>query len=75
MMRNRRLKKILNFTYELRDCFTDYLDDINDYFKDDQNKKNHEELYQKVNNLNNNIDDLMLKYGYVKVEESKENEC
>lgn len=74
-MKNREIKKILNFTDDLRNIFTDYLYVVNDYFENDKNKEKHVELYQQVRILNNNINNLMIKYGYKKVEESKENEC
>ncbi len=74
-MKNREIKKILNFTDDLRNIFTDYLYVVNDYFEDDKNKEEHVELYQQVRILNNNINNLMIKYGYKEVEESKENEC
>ncbi len=74
-MKNREIKKILNFTDDLRNIFTDYLYVVNDYFEDDKNKEEHVDLYQQVRILNNNINNLMIKYGYKKVEESKENEC
>lgn len=74
-MKNREIKKILNFTDDLRNIFTDYLYVVNDYFEIDKNKEKHVELYQQVRILNNNINNLMIKYGYKKVEESKENEC
>lgn len=74
-MKNREIKKILNFTDDLRNIFTDYLYVVNDYFEDDKNKEEHIALYQQARILNNNINNLMIKYGYVKVEESKENEC
>ena len=74
-MKNREIKKILNFTDDLRNMFTDYLYVVNDYFENDKKKEEHVELYQQVRILNNNINNLMIKYGYKKVEESKENEC
>lgn len=74
-MKNREIKKILNFTDDLRNIFTDYLYVVNDYFEDDKNKEEHVELYQQVRILNNNINNLMIKYGYKEIEESKENEC
>lgn len=74
-MKNREIKKILNFTDDLRNIFTDYLYVVNDYFEDDKNKEKHVELYQQVRILNNNINNLMIKYGYKEIEESKENEC
>ena len=74
-MKNREIKKILNFTDDLRNIFTDYLYVVNDYFENDKNKEEHVELYQQVRILNNNINNLMIKYGYKKVEESKEYEC
>lgn len=74
-MKNREIKKILNFTDDLRNIFTDYLYVVNDYFENDKNKEEHVELYQQVRILNNNINNLMIKYGYKEVEESKENEC
>lgn len=74
-MKNREIKKILNFTDDLRNIFTDYLYVVNDYFEDDKNKEEHVDLYQQVRILNNNINNLMIKYGYKEVEESKENEC
>lgn len=74
-MKNREIKKILNFTDDLRNIFTDYLYVVNDYFENDKKKEEHVELYQQVRILNNNINNLMIKYGYKKVEESKENEC
>lgn len=74
-MKNREIKKILNFTDDLRNIFTDYLYVVNDYFENDKNKEKHVELYQQVRILNNNINNLMIKYGYKEVEESKENEC
>ena len=73
-MKNREIKKILNFTDDLRNIFTDYLYVVNDYFESDKNKEEHVELYQQVRILNNNINNLMIKYGYKEVEESKENE-
>ena len=74
-MKNREIKKILNFTDDLRNIFTDYLYVVNDYFESDKNKEEHVDLYQQVRILNNNINNLMIKYGYKEVEESKENEC
>lgn len=74
-MKNREIKKILNFNDDLRNIFTDYLYVVNDYFENDKKKEEHVELYQQVRILNNNINNLMIKYGYKKVEESKENEC
>ena len=74
-MKNREIKKMLNFTDDLRNIFTDYLYFVNDYFEDDKNKEEHVELYQLVRILNNDINNLMIKYGYKEVEESKENEC
>ena len=74
-MKNREIKKILNFTDDLRNIFTDYLYVVNDYFEYDKNKEKHVELYQQVRILNNNINNLMIKYGYKEIEESKENEC
>lgn len=74
-MKNREIKKILNFTDDLRNIFTDYLYVVNDYFEYDKNKEKHVELYQQVRILNNNINNLMIKYGYKEVEEIKENEC
>ena len=74
-MKNREIKKILNFTNDLRNIFTDYLYVVNDYFESDKNKEEHVELYQQVRILNNNINNLMIKYGYKEIEESKENEC
>ena len=74
-MKNREIKKILNFTDDLRNIFTDYLYVVNDYFENDKKKEEHVELYQQVRILNNNINNLMIKYGYKEVEESKENEC
>ena len=74
-MKNREIKKILNFTDDLRNIFTDYLYVVNDYFENDNNKEKHVELYQQVRILNNNINNLMIKYGYKDVEEIKENEC
>lgn len=73
-MKNREIKKILNFTDDLRNIFTDYLYVVNDYFEDDKNKEEHVELYQQVRILNNNINNLMIKYSYKEIEESKENE-
>ena len=74
-MKNREIKKILNFTDDLRNIFTDYLYILNNYFENDKNKEEHVELYQQVRILNNNINNLMIKYGYKEVEEIKENEC
>ncbi|MCI5543847.1 MAG: hypothetical protein MR405_08065 [Mollicutes bacterium] len=74
-MKNREIKKILNFTDDLINIFTDYLYVVNDYFENDKNKEKHVELYQQVRILNNNINNLMIKYGYKEVEEIKENEC
>mgnify|MGYP004477429333 FL=1 len=74
-MKNREIKKILNFTDDLRNIFTDYLYVVNDYFENDKNKEKHVELYQQIRILNNNINNLMIKYGYKRIEESKENEC
>ena len=74
-MKNREIKKILNFTDDLRNIFMDYLYVVNDYFENDKNKEKHVELYQQVRILNNNINNLMIKYGYKEVEEIKENEC
>ena len=74
-MKKREIKKILNFTDDLRNIFTDYLYVVNDYFENDKNKEKHVELYQQIRILNNNINNLIIKYGYKKVEESKENEC
>lgn len=74
-MKNREIKKILNFTDDLRNIFTDYLYVVNDYFENDKNKEKHVDLYQQVRILNNNINNLMIKYGYKEVEEIKENEC
>lgn len=74
-MKNREIKKVLNFTDDLRNIFTDYLYVVNDYFENDKNKEKHVELYQQVRILNNNINNLMIKYGYKEVEEIKENEC
>lgn len=74
-MKNREIKKILNFTDDLRNIFTDYLYVVNDYFENDKNKEKHVELFQQVRILNNNINNLMIKYGYKDVEEIKENEC
>lgn len=74
-MKNREIKKMLNFTDDLRNIFTGYLYVVNDYFENDKNKEEHVELYQQVRILNNNINNLMIKYGYKKVEESKEYEC
>ena len=74
-MKNREIKKILNFTDDLRNIFTDYLYVVNDYFENDKNKEKHVELYQQARILNNNINNLMIKYGYKEVEEIKENEC
>ena len=74
-MKNREIKKILNFTDDLRNIFTDYLYVVNDYFEYDKNKEKHVELYQQVRILNNNINNLMIKYGYKEVEEIKENDC
>lgn len=67
-MKNREIKKILNFTDDLRNIFTDYLYVVNDYFENDKKKEEHVELYQQVRILNNNINNLMIKYGYKDVE-------
>ena len=57
------LKKSIQFTNDLRQIFIDYVYVLDNYFENDKNKQEHEELYLEYNNLRKNIEILMIKYG------------
>lgn len=56
------LKKSINFIDELRKIFIDYVYVLDNYFENDKNKQEHEELYLEYKNLSENIQKLMIKY-------------
>lgn len=56
------LKKSINFIDELREIFIDYVYVLDNYFENDKNKQEHEELYLEYKNLSENIQKLMIKY-------------
>lgn len=56
------LKKSINFIDELREIFIDYVYVLDNYFENDKNKQEHEELYLEYKNLRKNIENLMIKY-------------
>ncbi len=62
-MKNREIKKILNFTNDLRQVFIDYIFVLDDYFEVESNINEHNELYLEYENLRKNIENLMIKYG------------
>lgn len=57
------LKKSIQFTNDLRQIFIDYVYVLDNYFENDKNKQEHEELYLEYKNLRKNIENLMIKYG------------
>lgn len=57
------LKKSIQFTNDLRQIFIDYVYVLDNYFENDKNKQEHEELYLEYKNLRKNIEILMIKYG------------
>lgn len=59
---NMNLKKSINFIDELREIFIDYVYVLDNYFENDKNKQEHEELYLEYKNLSENIQKLMIKY-------------
>lgn len=57
------LKKSIQFINDLRQIFIDYVYVLDNYFENDKNKQEHEELYLEYKNLRKNIENLMIKYG------------
>ena len=58
----RDIQKIMNFTNELINIFTDYSFSLEPYFKNEDNRKNNQALYEEFLTLNNNIKKLKGKY-------------
>lgn len=61
-MKFNNVNKIVNFSNDLINIFTDYAYGLDKYFKDDKNKKEHLELYNEYMNLNQNLKNLKGKY-------------
>lgn len=61
-MNNREIKKIMNFTNDLINIFTDYSFSLDTYFKEEKNKNEHKHLYEEYQILNQNIQKLKGKY-------------
>lgn len=59
-----KLMKQINFATNLINIFSDYAGKLDEYFKDDQNKKEHLELYTYYQDLN--IELRNLKKGFEK---------
>ena len=57
------LKKLIQFTNDLRQIFIDYIFVLDDYFEIEKNINDHKELYLEYVNLRKNIENLMIKYG------------
>lgn len=50
-------KKIM-FVQKVLECFTDYSNNLDEYFKDDDNKEKHKELYDYYIQLRDELDEL-----------------
>ena len=59
---NFKERKILNFAQDLINLFTDYSFSLDKYFKDEKNKKEHLDLYNEYQILNQNLKYLKGKY-------------
>lgn len=66
-----KMKKIIssfNFCQDLINVFTLYTKCLEEYFKKDENKENHKELYDYYKQLDTNIKNAVNKHGVLKNE-------
>ena len=56
-------KKITSLNYDLINIFTDYSIGLEQYFKSEDNRINHSELFEEFQVLNKNIKELKRKYN------------
>lgn len=52
------LYKKITFVQKVLECFTDYSSNLDKYFKTDENKQNHKELYDYYIQLRDELDEL-----------------
>lgn len=61
-MKLNEFKRLINLNTDMINIFTDYAFILDDYFKDNNNKLAHQELYLEYQNLNKNLRALKGKY-------------
>lgn len=66
-MKLRELNKIMNLNYDLLNIFTDYVFILDYYFKDEKNKKEHSDLYNEYQILNENLKNSLKRNGFDKI--------
>ena len=58
--------KVLNYSNDLINVFTDYAFSLDNYFKVEKNKKEHEYLYNEYLILSKNLKEILNKYEVLK---------
>ena len=58
--------KIINYSNDLINVFTDYAYSLDNYFKVEENKKKHEYLYNEYLILSKNLKEILNKYEVLK---------
>lgn len=59
-----RFKKGLNFSNDMINVFSEYANNLDRYFVDEQNRKEHRELYQEYLRLRDNLISITKKNGF-----------
>lgn len=65
-MNNRQIKKFIGLSNDLINIFQDYVLSLDNYFKSEENQKNHLELYNEYITLSINIKNAVKKNGFDK---------
>ena len=65
-MNNRQIKKFIGLSNDLINIFQDYALSLDNYFKSEENQKNHLELYNEYITLSINIKNAVKKNGFDK---------
>lgn len=64
-MKNKNIIKQLKFANKLIDLFKIYTSCLDDYYENEENKKNNKELYGYYKNLKDNIVNTAKEYGVI----------
>lgn len=62
MFNKKETMKIFNLSNDLINIFTDYAYSLDEFFKDDKNKKKHQFLYNEYQLLNQNLKNVTARY-------------
>ena len=60
------IKKVINLSNDMVNVFNDYAYTLDIYFKNENNRLEHKDLYQEYLNLNENLKKIMKKNGFDK---------